>query len=132
MKAKLAKKKILKKKAVKKPVKKTVKKTLKKPALKIKAIKKALKKTVPILKEKENLLGRVTHYFPHVQAAVIKLKMPMSVGDKIKVKGHTTDFKQVITSLQIDRVAVESAKKGQEIGFQVESRVRRGDKVTKI
>jgi len=132
MKAKLAKKKILKKKAVKKPVKKTVKKTLKKPALKIKAIKKALKKTVTILKEKENLLGRVTHYFPHVQAAVIKLKMPMSVGDKIKVKGHTTDFKQVITSLQIDRVAVESAKKGQEIGFQVESRVRRGDKVTKI
>ncbi|MBN2830684.1 MAG: translation elongation factor-like protein [Candidatus Omnitrophica bacterium] len=76
-------------------------------------------------------MGIVTHYFPHVQAAVIKLKAPLSVGDKIKIKGHTTDFTQIITSMQMDRVDIASAKPGQEIGLLVSSRVRQNDVVTK-
>ena len=82
-------------------------------------------------KEKENLLGVVTHYFPHVRAAVIKLKAPLANGESIKVKGHTTDFVQVVTSMQIDRVPIANAKKGDEIGVQVISRVRQQDKVYK-
>lgn len=82
-------------------------------------------------KIKENIIGIVTHYFPHVNAAVIKLKKPLSNGDHIKIKGHTTDFTQVIDSMQIDHVPVNSAKKGQEIGLLVSSRVRQHDVVTK-
>jgi len=126
-KKKVIKKRLLKKKTVKKspPKKKVVKK-------------KPLKKTRPKLKakpvnkiKKEKLIGAITHYFPHVQAAVIKLKAPLSVGDKIKIKGHTTNFTQVITSMQIDRVDITSAKPGQEIGLLVNSRVRQHDKVSK-
>ena len=73
----------------------------------------------------------MTHYFPKVRAAVIKLKAPLSIGDTIKIKGHTTDFKQAISSLQIDRVPINSAKKGQEIGLLVDSRVRQHDAVYK-
>jgi putative protease len=103
---------------------------LKKPAKKPLAKKKSnLKKTK---KPKENSIGIITHYFPHVQAAVIKLKAPLSVGETIKVKGHTTDFTQTITSMQIDRVPVNSAKTGQEIGVLVNSRVRQHDSVYKI
>ncbi|MBL7151958.1 MAG: translation elongation factor-like protein [Candidatus Omnitrophica bacterium] len=69
----------------------------------------------------------VTHYFPHVNAAVIKLKTPLSVGDKIRIKGHTTDFIQGISSMQVDRVPINTAKKGQEIGLLVDSRVRQHD-----
>ncbi|MBM3245330.1 MAG: translation elongation factor-like protein [Candidatus Omnitrophica bacterium] len=80
---------------------------------------------------KENVIGLITHYFPKVRAAVIKLKAPLSVGDSIKIKGHTTDFTQVISSMQIDRVPITNAKKGDEIGLLVNSRVRQHDKVCK-
>lgn len=79
-----------------------------------------------------NVVGVVTHYFPKVRAAVIKLKMPLSVGDAIRVKGHTTNFQETVSSIQIDHVPVASAARGEEIGLQVSSRVRRKDVVYKI
>ncbi len=119
-------------KKVKKTAKKAVKKASKKKRMKKKAVKRkpGLKKK-PTKKE-GNLIGLITHYFPHVQAAVIKLKGPLAMGDTLKIKGHTTDLTQIITSMQIDRVDISSAKKGDEIGLQVASRVRQHDKVYKV
>lgn len=111
-----------KKKAIKKPVKKVTKK---------KPVKKA-KKPIKKAAVKENVIGKVTHYFPHVLAAVVKLKAPLNVGDKIKIKGHTTDLTQDVVSMQMDRAPITSAKKGQEIGLQVNSRVRQHDVVIKL
>jgi putative protease len=120
---KVKKAKIIKKKPVqRKPVKKTPKK---KPASKPVAAAKKLKKP------KEAVLGKVTHYFPHVRAAVVKVSAPFAVGDTVKIKGHTTEFKQVITSMQIDRSPIQKTKKGDEIGLLVQSRVRRKDTVYK-
>lgn len=121
------------------PLKKKIKKTVKRKAVKKKALKKvpvkkaAKKKPLkkPARKFKENIIGVITHYFPKVRAAVIKLKKPLNTGDVIKIKGHTTDLTQTAASLQIDRVPVDSAKKGQEIGLLVNSRVRQHDKVYK-
>jgi len=130
MAVKKKKKRILGKKALKK-------KTLKKRIVKKKALKKVLKKKrvvkrAGIKKAKENIIGEVTHYFPKVRAAVIKLKKPLTTGDVVKIKGHTTDFKQAVTSMQIDRVPLGQAKKGQEIGLLVDSRVRQHDIVYKV
>jgi len=78
-------------------------------------------------------IGEITHYFPHVKAGVIKLtKGMMSVGDTIYIKGSTTDFEQKVRSMQTDHVAVEKAKRGQEIGVKLRKKVRRGDSVYKI
>ncbi|MBP7836283.1 MAG: translation elongation factor-like protein [Candidatus Omnitrophica bacterium] len=77
-------------------------------------------------------MGIVTHYFSHVRAAVIKLKGPLAAGDTIKVKGHTTDFVQPVSSMQINHVSVNQAKKGQEIGLLVDSRARQHDLVYKV
>ena len=82
--------------------------------------------------KKNNIVGVVTHYFPKVNAGVVKLKAPLAVGDTIKIKGHTTDFTQVVTSMQLDHVVLNSAKKRQEIGLLVASRVRQSDVVYKI
>jgi len=132
------------KKASKKTVKRTVKKASKKRIIKKKVVKskptlkkKTLKKRKPatkksVKKQAGNLIGLITHYFPHVQAAVIKLKGPLAMGDTVKVTGHTTDLTQIITSMQIDRVDISNAKKGDEIGLQVSSRVRQNDKVYKL
>ncbi|MDD5653354.1 MAG: hypothetical protein PHT31_04220, partial [Candidatus Omnitrophica bacterium] len=122
------KKPVAKKKAIKRPVKKLVKKKAAKRPVK-KVAKKAVKKAV---KFEGTVVGKVTHYFPHVMAAVVKLKAPLNVGDRIKIKGHTTDLAQAVTSMQMDRSPISVGKKGQEIGLQVSSRVRQHDIVLKV
>ena len=85
------------------------------------------------LEELGDSIGEVTHFFPHVKAAVIKLKKnTLSVGDTIYVKGHTTDFEQKIKSMQINHKPIEKASKGQEIGLKVRSKVRHGDKIFRV
>lgn len=81
---------------------------------------------------KAAVIGKVTHYFPHVNAAVLKLKLPLKAGDTIQIKGHTTDLKETVTSMQINRAPITEAKKGDEIGLLVASRVRAGDTVYKL
>ncbi len=110
----------------------------KRPALKKKP---APKKKRPVAKKKspaakkpappKNMVGTIIHYFPHVQAAVIKVKAPIACGDTIKIKGHTTDLTQIVASMEIDRAPITLAKKGQEIGVLVSGRVREHDIVTK-
>jgi hypothetical protein len=87
------------------------------------------KSKITAQKPKEKMIGIVTHYFPKVRAAAIKLKIPLALWDNIRIKGHTTDFTQVVSSLQIDRQPITKAKRGQEIGLLVSSRVRRNDLV---
>ncbi len=78
-------------------------------------------------------VGEVTHYFPHVKAAaILVLKDGLKVGDEVYIKGHTTDFKEKIISIQLDHAQIQESKKGQEIGLLVSSRVRTGDNVYKI
>ena len=124
-------KKTVKKKLIKRAAKKTIKKVAKKKSLKKSPAKKkpAVKKAP---KTEGTFIGDVTHYFPHVQAAVIKMKGPLTRGDTIKIKGHTTDITQTVTSIQIDRVDIQTAKKGDEIGLLVSSRCRQADKVYKL
>lgn len=89
-----------------------------------------IKKTPESMLEK---VGEVTHYFPHVKAAAVKiLKNSLKVGDAIYIKGHTTDFKEKVSSIQLDRVPIQEARKAQEIGLMVKSRVRIGDSVYRI
>lgn len=124
-----------KKKKAKTAVKKKVvrKKPLsRKPVRKKARVKKPAQKKPVTPKVKGKVIGTITHYFPKVMAGVVKLKGTLTLGDMLKIKGHTTDFNQTVTSIQIDRVPITTAKKGQEIGLLVSSRVRRRDVVYKI
>jgi len=125
-----AKKVLKKKKVAKKVTKKAVKKTAKK------TTKKAVKKKRTAVSSNPvaglEVVGEITHFFPHVNAGVVKLKKTLSVGDSIYIKGHTTDFKEKVESMQIDRNPVTSAKASDEIGILVKQRVRIGDTVYKL
>lgn len=89
--------------------------------------------TAPRKKKMPQLVGRVTHYFPHVKAGVILVtEGKISLGDKLQIKGHTTDLKQKVASMQINNAPIKVAKPGQEIGFLVKSRVRHNDLVYKL
>ena len=82
--------------------------------------------------KKEEVVGRITHYFGHVEAAAIELTGSLKVGDTIHIKGHTTDFTEVIDSMQIENKPITEAKKGDVIGIGVKERVRPHDTVYKI
>ena len=77
----------------------------------------------------EKEIGKVFIYFANIDVAAIKLSAPLNIGDKIRIKGHTTDFTQKISSMQIENTKVEKAKKGDNVGIKVNDRVRPGDKV---
>jgi hypothetical protein len=90
------------------------------------------KKTVKVAKpkvKKEKKIGEVLHYFDKISVAAIKVKAPFKVGDVIHIKGHTTDFEQPVESIQIEHVAVQKVKKGDDIGTKVKELVREGDGV---
>lgn len=81
--------------------------------------------------EKVVEVGHVTHFFTKISVAVVELSAPLAVGDRILVKGSSTDFEQVVESMQIEHEDVEKAKAGQSIGLKVEQRVREKDIVYK-
>lgn len=94
--------------------------------------KKSLKKTVSKKEKNIQKIGKITHYFPKVKAAVIKVtKGPLEIGDTIYIKGATTDFKQRVASIQIEHKPIKSARKGDIIGLKVKQRVRKRDLVFK-
>jgi translation elongation factor EF-1alpha len=76
-------------------------------------------------------IGRIAHFFAKISVAVIELTAPLAVGDTIVVKGPTTDFKQVVESMQIEHNNVQRAVAGQSIGLKVVERVREKDTVYK-
>ena len=80
-----------------------------------------------ISKKKPPLIGEISHYYPNVRAAVVRLKKPLKLGDPIWVKGNKTDFRQTVGSMQINRAPISQARPGQEIGIEVLSEVRLGD-----
>ena len=76
-------------------------------------------------------VGQVTHFFTKISVAIVELKAPLAVGDSILIKGPTTDFEQVVESMQIEHEDVERAGVGESIGLKVTGRVRERDTVYK-
>jgi len=76
-------------------------------------------------------IGVITHYYGHLSVGIIKLNDTLKTGDKIKIKGHTTDISQNVDSIQIDHKDVPEAKKGDIVGIKVSDHVREDDQVYK-
>jgi putative protease len=80
----------------------------------------------------EEKIGVVEDYFAKVSVIAVKLEGELKIGDKIHIKGHTTDFIQTVDSMQIEHQNVTSAKKGDSVGIKVEQRCRKGDVVYRV
>ena len=76
-------------------------------------------------------IGQVTHFFSKIGVAVVELTLPLSVGDRILVKGPLTDFEQTVDSMQIERKSIERAEGGQSIGLKMVQAVKEKDTVYK-
>lgn len=80
----------------------------------------------------EKEIGKVSDFFAHPVVAGIELTGTLKKGDKIHIKGHTTNLELVVDSVQIDNANVSEAKAGDSIGVKITDRVRSGDKVYKV
>jgi len=80
----------------------------------------------------EEEVGRVSDFFARPVVAGIELTSTLKLGDKIHIKGNTTDMELFVDSMQINNVNVQEAKAGDSVGIKVAERVRRGDKVYKV
>ncbi len=77
-------------------------------------------------------VGRISHFFTKINVAIIEVADTISVGDRIFIKGPTTDLEQTVDSMEIEHAKVQQAEAGQSIGMKVNARVRESDIVYKI
>jgi len=80
----------------------------------------------------EQEIGKVADFFAKPVVAGVELSSLLHTGDKICIKGNTTDMRLVVESIQIDRVEITEGKPGDLVGIKVPDRVRRGDIVYKV
>jgi translation initiation factor IF-2 len=81
----------------------------------------------------EEVIGKVMDYFGKIGVAGILVTAgSLSVGDTIRIKGHTTDVVQVVESIQLEHQEVQRADPGQTVGIRVKDRVRKGDSLLKV
>jgi translation elongation factor EF-1alpha len=82
--------------------------------------------------KKEELIGKITHYFSKIEVGIVELSKELKTGDTIHIKGSSTDFEQKVDSIQIEHEQVDKAKKGDVVGLKVKEKVREGDEVFKV
>ena len=80
----------------------------------------------------EQIIGKVSDFFARPVVAAIELTAGLELGDKIHIKGHTTDLETIVESRQINNVDVKEAKAGASGGGKLGERGRRGDTIYKI
>ncbi len=80
----------------------------------------------------EEIIGEVSDFFAHPVVAGVELTASLKVGDRIRIKGHTTDLELTVGHIQIEHNEVTEAKPGDSIGIKVPDRVRKSDRVYKI
>ncbi len=72
-------------------------------------------------------IGKVTHYFSHLSVAVASLTAPLAVGERIHIRGHSTDQEQTVSSMQVDHKDVATAAPGDDVALKVDGHVRDND-----
>lgn len=81
----------------------------------------------------EEQVGIIEHWFGHIGVAGIKVTSgSIKVGDVLHFKGHTTDFQETVSTLQIEHDEVDELKPGDDGGMKVSQKVREHDKVYKV
>jgi putative protease len=80
----------------------------------------------------ETLIGHVTHYYNHIGVAVLKLSNQLKVGDAIHILGHTSDFDQFVSSLEIRHHKILTGKPGDDVALRVDEAVREKDEVYRV
>ncbi|MCJ7683703.1 MAG: hypothetical protein MUO68_05350 [Desulfobacteraceae bacterium] len=81
----------------------------------------------------EEQVAVIVKFFAKPSVAALEVTNgTINKGDLLRYKGHTTDFTEEISSMEIDNESVDDVKAGDLVGVKVKERVREGDKVYKV
>ncbi len=83
---------------------------------------------------KKVFLGKGMHYYTNAKIGQFKIEaQQLEVGDKILITGPTTGvIESEITSMRVEEKDVDVAKRGDEVTFYVEEKIRASDKLYKV
>jgi putative protease len=84
-----------------------------------------------LIEEKIVEAGSILHFFSKINVAVVELSTSLSVGDQILIKGPSTDFEQIVESIQIEHKNLQKAEKGQSIGLKMAQQAKEKDVIYK-
>jgi len=77
-------------------------------------------------------LAEVKHWYGKINVAVLKLNGTLKKGDIIRVQKGEVEFEETIKSMQINRVDVDKAKKGDDVAIQLSQKAKEGALVYKV
>ena len=80
----------------------------------------------------ESAIGTVLHYYSHLHVAVLQLTERIKVGETIHILGHTTDFTQVVASMEVDHHRVVVVEPGEDVALKVVEPVREHDTIYRV
>lgn len=80
-------------------------------------------------KSSRKLVGVVTHFYPKVSVAAVRLTSDVRVGDEIIVEGKTSYSRQNIESIEKSGKRLERASKGETVGIKLKKKARKNDSV---
>jgi hypothetical protein len=87
----------------------------------------------PISQPLGERIGVVTHYYSHPSVATLRIESgTLRVGDLIHIRGHTTDFQQIVESLEVNHAPVTEVGSNDDFGLKVTGQVREHDVVYKV
>ncbi|TSC79939.1 MAG: hypothetical protein G01um101425_416 [Candidatus Peregrinibacteria bacterium Gr01-1014_25] len=74
-------------------------------------------------------IGVVTHYYDRIGVAVLKLREPLSKGDKIRMERGEDAFTQTIDSMQVNRMPVHKVAAGADVAIKVAKPAHEGTRL---
>lgn len=77
-------------------------------------------------------VGWITHYYSHLNVAVLELTDHLKVGEYIHIFGHTSDFIQKVSSMEIEHHHVVEVKPGDNVALKVVEPVRVHDVIYRV
>ena len=61
----------------------------------------------------------ISNYFCNISVAAFEIESgKLKVGDSVHIKGYTSDFTDMVESIQMEHKEIEAAKKGDDIGLR--------------
>lgn len=88
--------------------------------------------TQSVMESRYEKVGRITHFYPKANVAIVELNSALNNGDKVVIRGSTTNIEQTVSSMEVEHKQVDTARSGQLVGIQVAGRVRENDLVYRI
>jgi hypothetical protein len=74
----------------------------------------------------EKVVGTVTHYFPKVGVAVVRIGYELHTGDQVRISGPHQNFSQRVTSMQIEHQTITSASHMVVLRSETDERTKKG------